>query len=320
MDLVSLPRNPVPSGAISGMFAGYDGEMLRYARWDATRGPRRGSICLFPGRSEYIEKYFETVADLRRRGFAVAIMDWRGQGGSVRPINDPRKGHIDDFAEYDQDLVRFMRDIVMPDCPPPYAALAHSMGAHIILRNIAGPSSWFERAVLVAPMVALTQAVLRYPLPLVATYAHSAALLGLSRTYVQGGSPEAGLHVDFEDNFLTTDRERFLRNRLIARAAPQLLLGSPTVGWLRAAIRSMGTLRNPDYPANVRVPALIFGAGEDVIVDTSVVESFAESLKSGTYILLPDGRHEILQENDDVRARFWATFDAYFDVEMALTA
>ena len=35
-----------------------------------------------------IEKYFEVVGELRRRGFAVAVLDWRGQGGSSRLLRN----------------------------------------------------------------------------------------------------------------------------------------------------------------------------------------------------------------------------------------
>ena len=84
MNLVALAINPIPSGARTIAFDGYDGTKLRAALWEPTRGPARGTMCICPGRGEYIEKYFEVVADLRRRGYAVAIMDWRGQGGSER--------------------------------------------------------------------------------------------------------------------------------------------------------------------------------------------------------------------------------------------
>lgn len=314
MQLVSLARNPVPSGATTGFFPGYDGAPIRFAIWAATRGPRRGTVCIFQGRSEFIEKYFETIADLRRRGFAVAIMDWRGQGGSERPVNDPRKGHIDDFSEYDRDIRQFMREVVLPDCPPPYVALGHSMGSHIILRNIAGPGSWFERAVLIAPMISIHSEVLGFPRPLIGFYAKLGKATGFASQYVHGGTPASGYEVEFDDNVLTSDRERFQRNRQIERAAPNLLLGSPTIGWLNAAMRSMRMLSDPDYPGRVRVPTLVFGAGLDRIVDTPAVEKFAAALKVGTYILIPDTQHEILQENNDIRARFWATFDAYLDV------
>ena len=82
MELVALAKNPAPSGATTGLFKSSGGAKLRYARWEPTRPPKRGTVCVFQGRGEYIEKYFEVVADLRRRGFAVATMDWRGQGGS----------------------------------------------------------------------------------------------------------------------------------------------------------------------------------------------------------------------------------------------
>ena len=145
MELVALAKNPVPGGAVVGELPGYDGTKLRFARWEATRGPRRGTVCLFDGRGEFIEKYFEVVADLRRRGFAVATMDWRGQGGSARLLSNPRKGHVRGFAEYDRDLARFMKEIVLPDCPPPFIALAHSMGGNILLRN-AGAARLVVRA------------------------------------------------------------------------------------------------------------------------------------------------------------------------------
>ncbi|MFN3869342.1 MAG: alpha/beta hydrolase, partial [Hyphomicrobiaceae bacterium] len=179
MELVSLARNPVPSGAVVGSFAGYDGAPLRYARWEATRSPRRGTVCLFHGRGEFIEKYFETIADLRRRGFAVATFDWRGQGRSVRLLPDRLKSHIEDFAEYDKDLVRFMKDVVLPDCPPPYIALAHSMGGNILLRAATERGSWFSHMVLSAPMIAFADEKVGFPQPLARAYAHVFSLLGM---------------------------------------------------------------------------------------------------------------------------------------------
>ena len=320
MNLVSITRNPTPSGATVGMFKGHDGELLRYARWSATVGPRRGTICIFSGRTEFIEKYFETVADLRRRGFAVAIADWRGQGGSFRGIDDLRKGHIEDFSEYDRDLTCFMREIVLPDCPPPYGALAHSMGGHILLRNITKPGSWFDRVALLAPMVELHPSILKFPPAAARAYAWTMTKVGFGQSYVRGGSPDQGHIGEFESNILTSDRERHQRNYMLEQAAPNLLLGSPTIGWLNSALQSMEMINAPDYFEKVRVPTLIFAAGRDEIIPSRSVEDYAARLKSGTGILLPDAKHEILQETDAIRTRFWAAFDAYFELETGETA
>ena len=154
MKLVSIPANPVPEGAVSGMLKTADGVQIRFARFAPPAG-RRGTVCVFPGRTEWIEKYFETVRDLRSRGFAVAILDWRGQGLSQRALGDRYKGYVRNFAEFDFDLEAFMREVVLPDCPPPYFALAHSMGATIMIRAVARGQRWFDRVVLSAPMLGI---------------------------------------------------------------------------------------------------------------------------------------------------------------------
>ena len=107
MDLVSIPANPAPEGAVTGALKARDGVTLRFARWQPPPG-RKGTVCLFQGRTEFIEKYFETVRELRSRGFAVATFDWRGQGRSDRKLRDPRKGHVGDFSEYELDVDVFM--------------------------------------------------------------------------------------------------------------------------------------------------------------------------------------------------------------------
>jgi lysophospholipase len=315
MELVTLAKNPVPSGAIVGTFKSSSRLKLRFARWEATRGPARGTMCVFQGRSECIEKYFEVVADLRRRGFAVAAMDWHGQGGSDRLLFNPRKGHVRSFADFDRDLAAFMTEIVRPSCRPPYFALAHSMGGNILLRNAAEPSSWFARIVLSAPMIEIAEAQLKPGPGLARVYAEVLAGLGLGWLYASGGTDASVESAPFENNPLTTDAERYARNRMIIETAPALGLGSPTIGWLRAALRSIARVSAPDYPLKVKVPLLLFAAGMDTIVSTTAIEEFGQRLKVGTNVLLSHARHEILQETDAVRKDFWAAFDAYMGVD-----
>src|SRR6202045_2949464 len=99
MKLISIPANPVPEGVATAMLKTPDGVSIRYARWEPPSG-RKGTVCIFQGRTEFIEKYFELVRDLRARGFAVATLDWRGQGLSDRMLREPSKGHISNFAKY----------------------------------------------------------------------------------------------------------------------------------------------------------------------------------------------------------------------------
>ena len=122
MKLVSIPANPVPDDVVAGSIKTPDGVALRFARWAPPAG-RKGTVVVLQGRAEYIEKYFETVRDLRARGFAVATFDWRGQGLSDRALSDRHKGHVRNFSEYATDLEAIMEQVVLPDCPPPIFAL-----------------------------------------------------------------------------------------------------------------------------------------------------------------------------------------------------
>lgn len=314
MELFALARNPVPSGAVVGSFAGYDGQPMRYARFEATRGPKRGTVCVVTGFTEFIEKYFEIIADLRRRGFAVAAMDWRGHGASFREFSTDQRGHITTFAEYEKDLAAFMREIVLPDCPPPYIALGHSMGGHVLLRSASRPGSWFERLVLTSPMIALTRAQLGMPSALARTLTEAACLFGMRTGAVPGVKDWRVTAVEFENNRLTSDRERYSRNRALIEAAPHLTVGVPTLGWLRAAMRSMAEMADPSFPRGITVPTLFFIAGKDVIVAPSAIEDFSARMKSGTHVILANAKHEICQEEDAIRGRFWAAFDAYLDI------
>ena len=307
-ELIGITRNPVPNGAVAGTFTARDGLSIRYARWDTTAGRRLGTVCLFQGRTEFIEKYFETITDLRRRGFAVATMDWRGQGGSSRLLRNPAKGHAETFAQHDADVVTFMSEIVLPDCPPPYYCLAHSMGGHLALRLTHTRACWWDRIVLTAPMIAFAGSEVRNAAISVA--AETATFFGLGDSYAPRWK-NYGPDIPFEGNVLTSDRLRYDRARDVIKAAPHLSLGPPTLGWVTAASSSIAAINSVAFMESVRVPILILAAGNDQIVSTPAIERFASRIKNCTHIVLAGSHHEILQERDQLREQFWAAFDAY---------
>ena len=307
MNLVSIPANPVPENYISGRLKTADGMSLRFARWQPPAG-RRGTVCLFPGRGEWIEKYFETVRDLRGRGFAVATMDWRGQGFSDRPLNDRRKGFVRDFSEYDSDLETFMHEVVLPDCPPPLFALGHSMGASVLIRAAYRGHRWFDRMVLIAPLIALAGAGSGLA---ARTVARTMRLAGFGSRYIPGGDGTAMEMRPFAGNILTSDPVRYARNAAILEAEPALGLGRPTVTWVDAAFRAMQAMRERSYPERIRQPMLIIAAGLDVIVSNAAIEDFATRLRAGSQLVVVGAKHEVLMEQDRFRLQFWAAFDAF---------
>ena len=307
MKLISIPANPAPDGVVTGMLKTPDGVSLRFARFAPPAG-RRGTVCIFPGRTEWIEKYFETVRDLRSRGFAVAILDWRGQGLSDRALGDRLKGYVRSFSEFDIDLEAFMGQVVLPDCPPPFFALGHSMGASVLIRAVARGQRWFDRTVLTAPMLGIA---------FVQSMSVASAILrvlrlgGLGGTYVPGRYKGIIDLRPFAGNPLTTDPVRFARNAAVLEAEPALGLGGPTIAWCDAAFRAMLTMEEPSFPGRIRQPILIVTAGRDAIVSNNAIENFAAQLRAGSQLVVVGAQHELLMEQDRYRTQFWAAFDAF---------
>jgi pimeloyl-ACP methyl ester carboxylesterase len=96
----------------------------------------RGTAIVCPGRTEFIEKYFEVGHELQAMGFAVVILDWPGQGLSERLLDDTKKGHIDRFETFMGALANGL-EALDDRLPRPYVSLAHSMGGAIALAAIA---------------------------------------------------------------------------------------------------------------------------------------------------------------------------------------
>ena len=308
MTLVSIPANPVPDNYVTGTLKTPDGVSLRFARWQPPAG-RRGTVCIFQGRAEWIEKYFETVRDLRARGFAVATLDWRGQGLSERVLSDHRKGYVRDFSEYDTDLETFMREVVLPDCPPPIFALGHSTGATVLIRAAHRGHRWFDRMVLIAPLIALGG--VDYSMGTGAVIVRALRMAGFGSMYVPKSETSVVDARPFLGNILTSDPVRYARNAAILEAEPMLALGGPTVAWTDAAFRAMRSLRERSYPARIRQPILIVQGGLDGVVSNAAIEDFASLLRAGSHLVIVGALHELLMEQDRFRTQFWAAFDAF---------
>lgn len=309
MHLIATTDNPIPEGAVTGTFAGVGEVPIRYAIWRPRGREVKGTICLFNGRGECIEEYFETVSDLLKRKFAVATMDWRGQGGSGRMLANPRKGYVDSFGDYDQDMATFMHRNVLPDCPAPYFGLGHSTGAHILLRSARTRQAWFERMVLVSPLIELAPRLLRQSI--LCPLAEVLTFMGFGTMYVPGGGDSPLESVPLRRSLLTKDPFRHARNARIMEEAPQLALGSPTVHWLYAACRSMAELARPEFAQAIDIPLLIFAGTGDRIVSIRAMERLAQQLRTGSLLAINGAQHEILMERDAIRKKFWAAFDAF---------
>ncbi|MBN9311225.1 alpha/beta hydrolase [Devosia sp.] len=307
--LAVVPSNPVPEGARVGYFEAADKVRLRYATFPKGQGAPRGTICLVQGRCEFIEKYFETIADFQSRGFAVATFDWRGQGGSQRLIGNPRLGYVRRFDDYWEDLKAFHGSILLPDCPAPYYLVGHSMGGLVSLYAGIRDRMMFERIFLSAPMVGLDGQP--FGMAGMARLAGTLASLGLGRLPIGRPGDKPQTEQSFAGNPLTSDPVRFNRSSEVLKARPDLTIGAPTVRWAASAFAAMAGAATDQFPGAVRIPVLMLAAAQDQIVSTNAIETLGRRMRTGRHVVVPGARHEMFMENDAIRAQVFAAFDAF---------
>jgi lysophospholipase len=307
--LVNLPSNPVPEGARVGVFETRDRVRLRYALFSRATGIHKGTICLVQGRTEFIEKYFETIADLQQRGFAVATFDWRGQGGSDRLIRNPRLGFVDRFDDYWTDLSSFHAEILLPDCPPPFYLVGHSMGGLVCLFAGARDRMMFDRIFLSAPMVSLD----RQPMSIssMATLAETLSFLGLGQLPAGRRYDRPPSEATFAGNPLTSDHARYMRAVDTLAARPELTVGAPTIRWSAAALRAMAIANSDRFPEAIKAPVLMLAAARDEVVSASAIEQLGLRMRTGRHVVIPSARHELFMESDAIRGQVLAAFDAF---------
>ncbi|MEL6768292.1 MAG: alpha/beta hydrolase [Pseudomonadota bacterium] len=300
---VSLPPGGV-AWADGLALAASDGVALRAALWNP--GGARGLALYLPGRTEFLEKASMTAAALAKRGFAVASIDWRGQGLSARALDEPLKGHVESFEAYGRDLAALLAAPAVAGQGPVRLVLGHSMGTAIALGAVARGQIAPAALVLSAPMAGIAfKPAQNLGVKLVARLA---CALGLGNRWPPTeAAAKPNIFEPFEGNCLTHDPDIYAWQGAAFRSLPALQLGLPTFGWIHAAYEAMALMARlgpPGFPVQV-----LLGEKEGV-VDNAASRRMAAKL-GASLVEIEGARHDILMEDAPRRARVWQAIDGF---------
>ena len=117
------------------------------------------------------------------------------------------------------------------------------------------------------------------------------------------------LQVPFEGNVLTTDREMWDYMRRQVAEVPDLALGGPSIGWLKAALHECAALSVLPAP---KIPAICGLGTAEKVVDVPPVHLRLAGWSNGQLDLYPGAEHEIMMEGPAARARFFDRAAALF--------
>ena len=285
-----------------------DGWPYRRMDWPQPAGAEtRGRLLFCGGRGDFIEKYLECYHYWHARGWQVTAFDWRGQGASRGDLVD---GNVASFDVLIDDLAALINDWA-GGSDDPRVAVAHSMGAHLLLRTIVDRRPPLDAAVLVAPMLRINSA----PLPSVLAPAITEFMCRIGRSDEPVWRPPAvpppvGSR---RQHYLTMSDERYADELWWWEQEPAFHLGGASWAWVRAAFRSAAATFRPSRLAEVELPVLLIGAEHDRLVSAAAIRDAARWLRRAELKMYPGAAHEILRDADPVRLDALETIDRFFD-------
>jgi len=286
-----------------------DGVRIRLGYWAAhEKGAPKGTVFLFPGRTEYIEKYGRTANDLGARGYGTFVIDWRGQGLADRLLDDARIGHVQEYADYQKDVAAMVDMANELDLPRPWFLIAHSMGGAIGLRSLIDGLP-VQAAAFSAPMWGIGLAASARPAAWALSWGGSK--VGLGHKVSPGTSLDSYVMVEpFKDNKLTTDADMYKYMQGQTGAHPELALGGPSLRWVNRSLtetRDLAALPSPS------IPTLTFLGSDERIVDTARIHQRMRRWPSGKLEIVKTAQHEVLMETAQIRGQVFDQTVALFN-------
>lgn len=267
----------------------------------------RGSIIFCPGRTEFIEKYFETIEDFLGRGFNVLMLDPRGQGLSDRLLEDRLKSYVHSYQDYADDF-GFITEKFAADLPKPHIAMGHSMGGCIVALAVLTGAANPNAVVLCAPMTGIFDVETRFTEYFIRAF----NIMGFSKKNIPFQKQTHGLPVPYKGNKLTSDFDRFEKWASYFKTTPELRVAGPTFRWVRQSLWAMNYINR--NARQLKIPGLLVIAGADPIVDPASNHKFARNAKIDSKVV-PGALHELFLEKDEFRNQLFESFDNFLDKE-----
>lgn len=265
--MISTPPNGQPE---SGFFAARDGQQLYQEIWPAA-GEARATVLMVHGYGEHCGRYQNPVQALRPRGFELFAFDYRGHGQA-----GGRRGHVDHFAEYLDDVDRAL-ELARARGPRPVFLLGHSLGGLIATRYVIERGKGLAGLVLSSPFLGL-----KVKLP--------ALKLAVGRQ-ASKWMPRLTLKNDLDLSALSRDRavcEAYARDRFVHRVA--------TARWFTET--STAQERSLKEAAAITLPVLVYAGDADAIADTDATRAIFARIgsKDKQLKVYPGGYHELMND------------------------
>lgn len=291
----------------SGYITGEEGVQIYFEKYIS--GDAKGNVVISHGYTESLEKFHEVIYYLINNGYNVFGIEHRGHGrsGSLG-VADKTQIYVKDFNQYIKDLKAFMDEIVVPNSQDKKIFLfAHSMGGGIGTKFLEDYPEYFDAAVLNAPMLEVDTG--NVPSFIAKIIVKVSVALGMDGNYVIGKGPYVGGDYDVE-NIGTSSVNRYDYVHNIVTSNEIFQKGDCANRWLNEAFKATEQTVKEENSAKVKIPVILFQAGQDTYVRPGGQNKFAEGAENCKLIRLENARHEMYMERDEIQKPY---FDEIFN-------
>lgn len=291
-EILKDPRWAPPPGWTWGSFAAAQDTRLRFGFAPAAE-PGAPVFVFVPGFTAIIEQNFEMLTRLREAGVSVYAVELRGQGGSSRPLADPKdreKTHLADFRLYAEDLAAFLQQEVRPVAAgAPVILGGLSLGGHAVLRTAVETPAAADGYVLVAPAV---QPRTPFNAGAVATLTTTLTVIGGGAHYIPSHGPRFWPAERLEGiGSCGADPARAAAMNAVTLVHPETRMGGGTNLWFSAFLRSAALLQNPETLRAVDRPVLLINPQLDHLVVPEVSAAACAAMSACTEVVLETAHH-----------------------------
>ena len=233
-----------------GTFKGTGGMELFYQRWRPDEEPK-ATLAIVHGIGEHSGRYDNVVDILVPKRYAIYGFDHRGHGRSPG-----QRGHINAWAEFREDVRRFLEMVHNEEPDPPLFLMGHSLGGLIVLEYVLHHPEGLQGVVASAPGLS--------------TEGLPAVLIALSKVLsrvwpslsLATGLDAAGISRD-PDVVETYKEDPLVHDKATPRLATE---GPKAIRW---------TL---DHAADLQIPLLIIHGTDDPIVPVEASRNFFDKV------------------------------------------
>jgi alpha-beta hydrolase superfamily lysophospholipase len=239
----------------------------------------KASVVFLHGVGEHIGRYEAAFQSIANQGYSCFGFDQRGFGRS-----EGERGHINSFAEYVDDLAKFIDEIVIKDTVKPVFLFGHSMGTIVTLAYALQHSSEIQGLMISS-----------CPLKLAYWFANFG---GFFAEALSGIAPRLKIP-NLIDPVELTDDPKIIK----AWKYDRYIVKSVSVNWLHEFKLAR---ENILHDANrIQLPTLICHGGEDHIAAFAGAKLLYEKLRSDdkSLIVFNGLKHELLNHRPDERAQ-----------------